>query len=67
MRKTDNYRAAVPYGEKLSWMLRIDPEVWDGEGGVGGGSKGGTVCIHTADSLCLQQKLIQHCTAIIFQ
>lgn len=36
MRKTDSYRkAAVPYGE-LSWMLRDDPEVWDGEGGVGG-------------------------------
>ena len=48
-------------------MLCDDPEGWDGEKWEGG-SSGGYICIHIADSLyLLQQKLTQHCKAIICQ
>ena len=47
-------------------MLCDHLETWDGEG-EREALEGGDICIHTADSLCVQQKLTQHCKTIIIQ
>ena len=47
-------------------MLCDDLKVCDAGGGWET-QKGGDVCIHTADSFMVQQKLTQHCKAITLQ
>ena len=48
-------------------MFCDDLEGWDGGGNWEGNSREGDVCLLKADSHFVQQKLIQHCKAIIFQ
>lgn len=52
----------LPYTAKGALMLCDD---LDESGGGGGAPEGGDICIHIADSLVVQQKLIQHCVNTI--
>ena len=40
---------------------------WDGVGGGREVQEGGDICIHIAGSHVVQQKLTQHCKAVILQ
>ena len=48
-------------------MLRDDLEGWDGGGWGREAQDGGDMCVHTVDSLFVQNKLTQHCKAIFLQ
>lgn len=68
MRKTDSYRkAAACHTRRLSWMLRnyLRCGIREGGGGREAPREGLYVYIQLIHFV-LQQKLIQHCTAIIF-
>ena len=62
------WEAAASHGE-ISSVLCDHLERWDREGGkeTQEGGDGGDICIRIADSLAIQQKLTQHCKAIILQ
>ena len=63
-----SWEAAASHGE-ISSVLCDHLERWDREGGkeTQEGGDGGDICIRIADSLAIQQKLTQHCKAIILQ
>ena len=61
MYKIDSQWGTPIYHRELSSVLCDDLEGWDG----GEVQEGGDICICIADSLIVQQKLTQHCKAII--